>query len=488
MMSTQIALQTTVSDLVDEYDTKCAAIDDEVTVFNGAYKRLQSAACVNGVDSEPVIDHAPHVCSKRLQKNLLRSGWKAIYSRLNIDLLATAKDKKLWEQTVASPPPLTIDNAIATFSDYLLRARFHILRGLAETFAGLDPAYKSHERVKIGVKGLPKRLILSYWGGSSVSHGYGQLRDLLKALRAVQGKPALTHMELEEFISFWRGEVIADAWSDAAGYHSGAFVERDGGLYHFYGGKSVAGDFNVADDVHGYGTWRRLVNPVQGVEIRIFSTAQTCHVIFSPDTLLTINRALAEFYGDVLPDAEEAGVKPRQSTDVSKDLQFYPTPTAVVETVLDGAGLLDRRTMRGSYCMTEPLRVLEPSCGDGRFLDAIAARGHTALGIEVHAGRAAGAKRKGHAVVCCNFLDHPPTPEFDLVVMNPPFCGRHYLKHVRHALKFLKPNGRLVAVLPASAWYDHKDLTGEWRDLPNASFSESGTNIQTGFLIMRAGK
>ena len=33
---------------------------------------------------------------------------------------------------------------------------------------------------------------------------------------------------------------------------------------------------------------------------------------------------------------------------------------------------------------------------------------------------------------------------FDAVVMNPPFYGRHYIKHVNHALKFLKPGGVLV--------------------------------------------
>lgn len=72
------------------------------------------------------------------------------------------------------------------------------------------------------------------------------------------------------------------------------------------------------------------------------------------------------------------------------------------------------------------------------------------------------------------------------VVMNPPFYGRHYVKHVLHALKFLKPGGVLVSVLPASAHYDHKELEGRWEDLPVASFAESGTNIPTGYLIVRA--
>jgi len=56
---------------------------------------------------------------------------------------------------------------------------------------------------------------------------------------------------------------------------------------------------------------------------------------------------------------------------------------------------------------------------------------------------------------------------------------------VRHALGFLKPRGVLVSILPASAYYDHKELKGEWRDLPVASFAEAGTNVPTGMLKMR---
>jgi SAM-dependent methyltransferase len=128
--------------------------------------------------------------------------------------------------------------------------------------------------------------------------------------------------------------------------------------------------------------------------------------------------------------------------------------------------------------------VLEPSCGCGRFLDALAKRGNTVLGVEVDPGRAAIARAKGHAVVAGNFLDMPPTADFDRVVMNPPFAGRHYIKHVQHALRFLKPGGVLISILPATAWYDHGELKGKWEDLPVASFAESGTNVPTGYLTM----
>jgi SAM-dependent methyltransferase len=131
------------------------------------------------------------------------------------------------------------------------------------------------------------------------------------------------------------------------------------------------------------------------------------------------------------------------------------------------------------------LRVLEPSCGDGRILDGIRMRRQSGFGIEYHPGRAAEARAKGHAVLTANFLEHPATPEFDAVVMNPPFYGKHYAQHVRHAYKFLRPGGTLVSILPAAARYDHNELQGEWRDLPVASFAEAGTNVPTTMLKLR---
>jgi hypothetical protein len=49
----------------------------------------------------------------------------------------------------------------------------------------------------------------------------------------------------------------------------------------------------------------------------------------------------------------------------------------------------------------------------------------------------------------------------------------------------LKPGGKLTAILPITARYDHGLLKGSWHDLPVGSFSESGTNIKTTILTIR---
>lgn len=445
------ARQRTVADLIDEYEEKVANAPAAIAAVKEAWRHLEMAASVGGKFGGNVSRHAPHIHESDVLAALLKSGWKAIYDRCQIDVIASADDKRLFERTFENPPALTFDNARATFGDYLMRPRFHVLRGLAEVFSQLDQAYKSHSKVKIGVNGLPKRVIVSNVGGWG-SYGRDKIRDIINALAAYRGEKLMDHAEFAgiDGLHKWDGGIAGQVVLD--------------GSHHI----------TVVDEIETRA-------PNRGVTIRKFQNGNA-HIIFDRFALLDINRALAEFYGEVLPDAEEDDAKPQVSTAVSKDLQFYWSPKPVIAKALDEAGIYLPR-----YRGDEPPKhkVLEPSCGDGRILDELRARGCNVFGIEVHAVRAAEARAKGHAVLTANFLEQPARPEFDYVVMNPPFYGRHYVKHVRHALDFLKPGGTLVSILPATAHYDHQELKGTWTDLPVGSFSEAGTNVPTGILRIR---
>lgn len=424
------ALQRSLSDVVAEYEHKRAGIGAAHAAFNAAGDDLKMAATIGGTWGDERIDTG-NIYERTLTDSLLKSAWRHVYDGLNIERIASVSDKRRFKMAMEKPAPFTLDNIRATFGRFVADPRGNILRGLAEVFCGLDQTYKSHDKVRIGVKGLPKRIIIS----SVTDYGWGRekITNVLNALAAYQGKPLVTHQEIAALLK--DGDALLETGEKPYGY-------RD--------------------------------EPVQivarGIRLKRFQNGNG-HLFFEPGTLRDINMALAEYYGDVLPDA--AGEKPTQkqaSTAVSKDLQYYPTPAAVVDSVLD-----ELYGLKGQ-------KVLEPSCGCGRFLDGLRKRGAKAFGIEYDASRAMQAKAKGHPVIVANFLETAPTPDYDRVVMNPPFYGKHYAKHVNHALKFLKPGGTLTAILPATARYDHDLLDGKWSDLPVGSFSESGTNINTTVL------
>lgn len=456
-----IAMPLTVSDIVEEYAEKDAAIDQAIADFKAAETRLDASATVLGCYVERNISPA-YLNAATLRKNLLKSGWQSVYNRLQIDALASANDKKLFAQAMADPAPLTVENAKATFGDYLIRPRFHILRGVAEVFCSLDPAYKSHSNVRIGVKGLPKRVILNGWGGFHGSYARDRFQDMLRALAALRGHAAPEWAEMLDI------DEQHKSGQDAV--MNGRTISR-----YVVGGKD-----------------EEFVAPDRGVTVRKFGNGNA-HIYFDKWALLDINRALGEFYGEVLPDVADPDAKHAPGTDVAKDLQFYWSPRPVIDAALEFAGVPDPKHYRGDAPVQ---RILEPSCGDGRILDAIRERGHRGYGVEFDAGRATQAKAKGHTVLTANFLECAPEPGFDTVLMNPPFYGKHYAKHVRHALKFLKPGGVLVAILPASARYDHDEFAdllaarskwsdSAWQDLPVASFADAGTNVPTTMLKLR---
>ncbi|ABS68847.1 Methyltransferase type 11 [Xanthobacter versatilis] len=422
------------SDLVAEYEMKVEAVPAALAEFEAAQNAVKMAASIGGTWGNRTLETG-RLGERDMLAALLGSAWRHTYQLYALENFASAADKKRIEQMFADPPPFTVENIRERFGAYIMDPWGSILRGLAEQFAGLDPAFKSHEKMKIGVSGLPKRVILSGFSEYSSCYGAERVRDIVNALAAYQGKPLLTHRELAALI-------------------------RDGNAL-IEDGVVPADKYNEAVKVIGRGVWLKRFQNGNG------------HLFFGPQALADVNRALSEFYGDVLPDtAEEKPAKPRASTAVAKDLQYYPTPEMVVERVL-----CDLYVKPGE-------RVLEPSCGCGRFMDALRTRGARVFGIEVDPGRAAQCRSKGHSVLTANFLEAEPTGEFDRVVMNPPFWSKHYAKHVNHALRFLKPGGVLTAILPATARYDHGLLDGKWNDLPVGSFSESGTNICTTVLTI----
>jgi protein-L-isoaspartate O-methyltransferase len=171
--------------------------------------------------------------------------------------------------------------------------------------------------------------------------------------------------------------------------------------------------------------------------------------------------------------------------------QFDSTPV-VVDRVIELADI-------------EPgMSVLEPSAGIGRIASAAAEAGGTVLAIEIDKTRVAKLEAvaeayRGMSVIQTDFLTLDPLicEKYDRVTMNPPFAKQADIEHVLHALKFLKTDGRLVAVMSAGVTYRQDRKAVEFRRLveerggvierlPDNAFASSGTNVSTVIVTIDA--
>ncbi|AXV15084.1 SAM-dependent methyltransferase [Neorhizobium sp. SOG26] len=145
------------------------------------------------------------------------------------------------------------------------------------------------------------------------------------------------------------------------------------------------------------------------------------------------------------------------------------------------------------------MQVLEPNIGIGRIAFAAERRGGIITGFEIDLSRAA----KAHAILpkanikVADFLAEEPEARFDRVVMNPPFAKQDDIRHVLHAFKFLRPGGKLVAIMSNSVMFRDNKMTTDFRAfveahsgtmkaLPEGSFKSSGTGVNTCIVTLIA--
>ncbi|MDR7094135.1 methyltransferase [Hydrogenophaga laconesensis] len=174
--------------------------------------------------------------------------------------------------------------------------------------------------------------------------------------------------------------------------------------------------------------------------------------------------------------------------EIPKDeFEFFPTPPAVVSLILERAQI------------EAGMRVLEPSAGQGAIAYPCAELGahvHCYELMKANYDRLA-AESAFLSVGNVDFLNQFPTGDFHRVVMNPPFSRQADIKHVLHALKFLRPDGRLVSVMANGVEFrqdrravEFRELVaergGEIEALPPGSFKASGTGVNTVLVTIPA--
>jgi predicted RNA methylase len=180
-------------------------------------------------------------------------------------------------------------------------------------------------------------------------------------------------------------------------------------------------------------------------------------------------------------------------TDQRKQFDVFYTPPEIAAQVIDAAGI------------GPDMNVLEPSAGDGALALAARAAGAYVVAVELRDIPWPGLTHVGahphHKLyrddrlqlwTGMDFLTWGTDGQghYNRVVMNPPFSNQQDMAHVRHAAQFVRPGGRLVAIMSPAftfrtgrtatdfrAWLDAHSHTIV--DLPDGSFKAAGTAVRT---------
>lgn len=153
--------------------------------------------------------------------------------------------------------------------------------------------------------------------------------------------------------------------------------------------------------------------------------------------------------------------------------QSFNTPPGVASQMMEWADL------------TAGDKVLEPSAGTGNLIRAAMAHGifqSDITAVEIDEKKASALK-----CLCADFLAcNGDLGKFDKVLMNPPFTRGADIAHIQHALKFLAPGGRLVAICGNGPKQREalQPIADQWIDLEPGAFKESGTNVSAAILVM----
>lgn len=373
-----------------------------------------------------------------------RNIWSRLIDLTDLERLMDKEAKdQLRKQLLEDPPEATEDNIFATLETFLMSADEIFKRGIANVFTKLDRRFRSHDGFKIG-----SRVIIDYVFDSSGFWNYHRNhRDTL--------------MDVE------RTFCVLDGRAEP----------------HAYAG--IVGAIEAARGRH-WGA-RQTYLESDYFRIRAFKNGNV-HIYFKRDDLVErVNKLLAEYYGEVIPDGQTTAEDPLQNAkrSMAKNFGFFPTPEDAAFRLIEAASLHRREGQ-------DVLRILEPSAGTGNLAALCVGEGREVDCVEVQASHAAMLRASGlyRSVRHMDFLDLPPMPIYDRVVMNPPFDRERDIDHVMHALKFLKPDGRLVAIMSAGTEFREtrksiafremvETKNGEFSALPEGSFASVGTNINT---------
>lgn len=373
------------------------------------------------------------------------------------------------DEAAKGMPPVTVENIYATLEAFRGDADMIFRRGIANAFSKLDRRFKSHDGFKIGGRIILTRFF-NEWGSMSWGNQRETLIDVERVFSILDGHPE-------------------------SSFQSTLWVIEQG-----------------RQGQHGT---RQSEHESEYFKVRCFHNGNA-HLWFTrKDLVAKVNKLLAEYYGEVIADGQQAeeDVFSQRKTTPARSFGFFPTPDAAADALIDFVPL---HINRGE----PPLRILEPSAGTGNLARRLATQRewhsdewprrvvgtyrHKVDCIEIQPHLASALEVVGcyNRVTCADFLSIQPDPVYDLVVMNPPFDLERDIDHVTHAFEFMKPGGELWAIMSAGTEFRETkkaiafrklleaNRPGRWshrlfHELPPGSFKDVGTYVNTAIVGLK---
>lgn len=359
------------------------------------------------------------------------------------------------DEAAKGPPEFTAENVRSTLATFAGQAQTIWRRGIANAFSKLDRRFRSHDGFKIGSRLILTRLANDWGSIDTYGNRADTFRDIERTLHILDGRdPRHAQANFLHQLDQERRDMPRNGRSLMTGWQS----EHDSPYF----------------------------------KVRIFKNGNA-HLWFTRDDLVElVNKELAAYYGEVIGDGQTQEADPLESRALTpaRLFGFYPTPNDIADGVV------------AKVPWRKPLRILEPSAGTGNLAfrlakpvewrdeDGTVAHRVDAVEIQPELASALRASGKLNRVITADFLALTPEQIYDGVVMNPPFDRERDIDHVTQALKWLKPDGWLLAIMSAGVEFRETRKAAAFRklvdgrkgwivDLPAGAFAEVGTHVNT---------
>lgn len=489
----------TLADVFQDYARDRQRMADIATMFDGSNAALVAHFAAANLDTNSYVNTERLFALAPALKALDADYWQRTLRLTDVLEAMPQKRRDEWHELVRKrdTPPFEQSTVVSTLQDLL--AQRHLF--FAERVDGIFRAL-SHEHVTNRPEGFGKRMIIAYVinGGITDYSRCGTISDLRSVIARFMGRDEPRYHDTSRSIDF------------AYRSHRGEWLALDGGALRI----KVFGNGNAHLEVHPELAWRLngvlasmyptaipeehrrrpkrsapkdfvfYGNPLPANVVSLlidgrynrehqFSLgydvkqqpgfAEACNVLVTLGGVPVHEGTFAFDYPaeDVIREVAASGVLPDQ-----KAHQFYPTPADIAARVIAVAEIEDGHT------------VLEPSAGHGG-LAMFLPKDRTTL-VEVAKLHCDILRAKGFAsVVCEDFLRWAPGRRFDRIVMNPPFAGGQWVRHLEHASTLLAAGGRIVSVLPVGA--RERDVLPGWRTQWSSPMPFPGTSIEVVILI-----